>query len=168
MTNHELQARIQAVSAGDQGAFEEIYNDLSQPMYTIILRLTREQSVSEDILQEVFVKLFQSPPVTARNPRAYLFQMARNLAIDSIRQRPQFADLDDFENLLTATDTDALDGLEIGEALQALPLTECQIVSLHINGGLTFKEISGMLGIPLGTALWRYHKAINQLRSYLA
>jgi RNA polymerase sigma-70 factor (ECF subfamily) len=168
MTNHELQARVQAVAAGDRSAFEEIYNELSRPMYTVILRVTRERPLAEDILQEVFVKLFQSPPTAARNPRAYLFQVARNLAIDGIRKNPQFADLDDFENLLYAAGTDASERLEIGEALQALPLAECQIVSLHINGGLTFKEISGILGVPLGTALWRYRKAINQLRSYLS
>jgi RNA polymerase sigma-70 factor (ECF subfamily) len=167
MTNHELHGRIHAVAAGDRTVFEEIYNELSKPMYTIILRITREESLAEDVLQEVFVKLFQSPPTAARNPRAYLFQMARNLAIDSIRKSPQFADLDDIENLLPSTDT-AFERMEINEALGALPPTECQIVSLHINGGLTFREISGVLGLPLGTALWRYHRALGQLRSYLS
>ncbi|MCL2089310.1 MAG: RNA polymerase sigma factor [Oscillospiraceae bacterium] len=167
MTNNELQARIQAVSVGDRTAFEEIYRELNKPMYTIALRITQEQSLAEDILQEVFVKLFQSPPVTAKNPRAYLFRMARNLAIDGIRKRPQFADLDDFENLVYSPDADISERLAAEEALKTLPLIECQIVSLHINGGLTFKEISKILGMPLGTALWRYRKAIKQLRLYL-
>lgn len=168
MTNEELRIQIQAVSAGDRTAFERIYKELNKPMYTIILRITQEQSLSEDILQEIFVKLFQSPPVTAKNPRAYLFQMARNLAIDGIRKRSQFDDLDDFENLVYAPEMDVLGNMAVEEALKTLPLIECQIVSLHINGDFTFKEICKILNIPIGTALWRYHKAINQLCFYLS
>ncbi|MDR1914416.1 MAG: RNA polymerase sigma factor [Clostridiales bacterium] len=167
MTNNELRTRIQAVSAGDRTAFEEIYKELNKPMYTIILRITQEQSLSEDILQEIFVKLFQSPPITANNPRAYLFQMARNLAIDGIRKRPQFANVDDFENLVYSPDIDISEKLAVEEALKTLPLIECQIVSLHINGSLTIKEISKILDMPIGTTLWRYHKAIKQLRLHL-
>ena len=167
MTNNELQARILAVSTGDRITFEEIYRELNKPMYTIVLRITQDQSLSEDILQEIFFKLFQSPPVAAKNPRAYLFQMARNLAIDGIRKRLQFADLDDFENLVSLHDVDISEKLTVEEALKTLPLIECQIVSLHINGGLTFKEISKIIDIPIGTTLWRYHKAIKQLRLYL-
>ena len=167
MTNDELRMQIQAVSSGDRTAFEEIYKELSKPMYTIILRITQEQSLSEDILQEIFVKLFQSPPVTAKNPRAYIFRMARNLAIDGIRKRPQFANLDDLENLVYSPDNDISERMAVEDALKSLPLLECEIVSLHINGNLTFKEISRILKIPIGTVLWRYHKAIKQLRFYL-
>jgi len=167
MTSNELRSQIEAVSAGNRKAFERIYEELNKPMYTIILRITGEQSLSEDILQEIFVKLYQSPPTTARNPRAYLFQMARNLAIDGVRKRPQFADLDDVEDLVVSPGLDVSNKLEVEEALKALPSIDSQIVTLHVNGGLTFKEISKILGIPIGTAIWRYHKAIKQLRLYL-
>ena len=168
MTNNQLRVRIQAVSAGDRTAFEEIYEELNRPMYTIILRITQEQSLAEDILQELFVKLFESPPVGASNPRAYLFQMARNLAIDGIRKRPQLANVDDFENLASSSDNDISERLTIENALKTLTLMENQILSLHINGNLTFKEISKIVNNPLGTVLWRYHKAIRQLRAYLS
>ena len=168
MTNNELLILIKAVSAGNRTAFEEIYKELNKPMYTIILRITHDVSLSEDVLQEIFVKLFQSPPTAAKNPRAYLFRMARNLAIDSIKGNPQFADLDDFESLVYSPGVDIPEKLEVEEALKALPPVECQIVSLHINGGLAFKEIAEIMKIPVGTALWRYHKALKQLRLYLS
>lgn len=168
MTNNELRSRITALCTGDRTAFEEIYKNLSTPMYTIILRITQDQLLSEDILQEVFVKLYLSPPASAANPRAYLFQMARNLAIDGVRKRPQFIDLDDCENLVYLPVIDFSQKLDIDDALKTLSLMECQIVSLHVNGGFKFREIADILNAPLGTIIWKYHKAINRLRSHLS
>jgi RNA polymerase sigma-70 factor (ECF subfamily) len=56
-------------------------------MYTIVLRITQDKKLSEDILQEVFIILYQSPPKPPiKNPRAYIFQIAHNLAIDNVRK----------------------------------------------------------------------------------
>ena len=169
MNNDELRDKLTAVKDGDMAAFEEIYNHLKTPMYTIILRVTQCKSSSEDILQEVFVKLFQSPPITAKNPRAYIFQMARNLAVDSAK-RPQSVslDLDNAPDPAYAYSPDNDIKLDIEAAMRELTLTERQIVSLHINGELKFREIADMLGIPLGTVIWKYHKATGLLRSNLS
>lgn len=167
MTNEELRSHLSRLSAKDRASFEKIYKELSTPIYTIILRIVQDKSLAEDILQEIFVKLYLSPPTSATNPRAYLFQMARNLAIDSVRRKPQFADIDDFENLVYLPIDDLSLKVDIDNALKALPLVECQIVSLHINGDLKFREIADILNIPLGTIIWKYHKAVNRLRNYL-
>ena len=169
MNNDELRAKLAAVTAGDMAAFEEIYSQLKTPMFTIILRVTQDKSLSEDILQEVFVKLYQSPPLDAKNPRAYIFQMARNLAVDGARAQPRFEgsdSLESLESLAYVSDHDLK--MDIETALQSLPSQECQIVSLHVNGGLKFREIAPMLDLPLGTAIWKYHKAIGRLRSQLS
>jgi RNA polymerase sigma-70 factor (ECF subfamily) len=167
VNNDDLRKKLTALRAGDKTALEEIYDCLKTPMYTIILRVTRDKSLSEDILQEVFVKLYLSPPISAKNPRAYLFQMARNLAVDGVRKLPRFAGLDDVENLVYLPD-DPSERMDLEHAMQTLPLRDCQIVSLHVNGGLKFREIAVMLGIPLGTVIWQYHRAIQRLRSHLS
>lgn len=173
MDNESLRDKLIALHSGDKIAFEEIYNHLKTPMYTIILRITQDRSLSEDILQEVFLKLYQSPPKPPiRKPRAYLFQMARNLAIDNVRKLPQHAHWDSVENLVYLPLDDFLDDfsskMDIDLAIKTLPLKESQIVSLRINGGLKFREISDVMDMPLGTVLWRYQKAIKQLRSILS
>ena len=169
MNNKELQAKLIVLNNGDKVAFEEIYEDMKTPMYTIILRITQDKALSEDILQEVFLKLYQSPPKPhIRNPRAYIFQMARNLAIDNVREKPQFANLENMENIVYLPTEDFSMKVDIDLAVKTLPLQECQIVSLHINGELKFREISDMMGIPLGTVLWEYQKAIMRLRSILS
>lgn len=169
LNNEELRIKLNALQSGDKIAFEEIYNNLKTPIYTIILRITQNKSLSEDILQEVFVKLYQSPPKPSiKNPRAYIFQMARNLAIDNVRKLPQFTDWENMENIVNLPTDDILHKLDIEHAMKTLPLQECQIVSLHINGGLKFREIADMMEIPLGTVLWKYQKSLGQLRTILS
>lgn len=165
MDNESLQKKLIALRNGEKTAFEEIYNCLKTPVYTIILRITQDRSLSEDILQEVFLKLYQSPPEPSiRNPRAYLFRMARNSAIDHVRKRSPDVNWDNVEDIVCFPADDVSSRLTIEQALKTLPLRDCQIVSLRINGELKFREISEVMELPLGTVLWRYRKAIQQLR----
>ena len=57
---------------------------------------------------------------------------------------------------------------EIDDALNALPADMREIVTLHVNGGFKFREIAAMTGVPLGTVLRKYYKAIERLRSHLS
>lgn len=169
MNKDELQHKLFALQNGDRLAFAEIYNHLKTPVFTIILRIVQDKALSEDILQDVFIKLYQSPPKPPiKNPRAYIFQMARNLAIDNVRKMPQFADLDSVENIVYHPAEDFSMKMDMNHAMKTLPLQECQIVSLRINGELKFREIADMMEIPLGTVLWKYQRAIGRLRSILS
>ena len=166
MTDAELLAGLDALRQGDRTAFERIYQEMSTPLFTVILRILRDRNLAEDVLQELFVKLFRSPP-SVRKPRAYLFQSARNLAIDTLRRRPEESELNEQTPAPDHTEAQA-ERLDLRAALDALPLAERQIVSLHINGGLKFRGIAAMMGLPLGTALWKYQKALNALRAALS
>ena len=168
MNKPDLQKKLIALRSGDKAAFEEIYESLKTPMYTIILRVTRDKALSEDILQEVFVKLYQSPPEPSVNPRAYLFQMARNLAIDGVRKQRHCENLADIENIVYLPTEDLTMKMDVEDALKTLPLLDSQIVTLRINGELKFREIAGMLNIPLGTVLWKYRESIKRLRLHLS
>jgi len=167
MHNEELVRQLNAIRRGDMAAFETLYKDLRTPVYTIILRITWDRARSEDILQEFFTKLFVSPPKpSVKNPRAYLFQMARNLAIDSARKQAPQVPLDESAACHPLEDT-AL-RLDMESALKALSAQECQIVTLHVIGELKFRELSEIMQIPLGTVLWKYRQAIGKLQKILS
>jgi len=163
----ELQKLLSAIRDGDRIAFEKLYETLKRPLFTIVLRITRDKALSEDILQEIFIKLYLSPPESSVNPRAYICQMARNLAIDSVRQRKPSVDFEEAENLLYHPIDDLSLKMDAENAILALPDRERQIVTLHINGELKFREVADILSVPLGTVLWAYQKAIKQLRNTL-
>ena len=155
------------VRNGDREAFEELYNSLKKPLFTLILRITHDVGFSEDILQELFLKIYVSPPEFTRNPRAYIFQMARNLAIDSIRKLKPEVELEEATEQIHHPSPDILQRLDIENALGLLSGRDRQIITLRINAELTFREIADILDIPLGTALWAYRQALKQLRNIL-
>jgi len=153
---------------GDAAAFEQVYTELKVPAFTIIMRMTRNTALSEDILQEFFLKLYQQPfNGNVRNPRAYIFQMVRNLTVDSLRKQVACQELDaDMPD--SASDIEhCCEKMEAERAIRTLSLTDREIVTMHINAALKFKEIAQILGMPLGTVLWRYHKAIKQMQMVL-
>lgn len=169
MDDMELRGALEALRRGDRDRFEEIYRDMGTPVFTVILRITQDRALSEDVLQEVFVKLFRSPPgPEIRKPRAYLLQTARNLAIDALRRQPRHEDIEDCRGLSRDGPPMGEERLDLERALGALSLPERQIVVLHVNGDLRFREIAEMLHMPLGTVLWRYRRAIGALRAMLS
>lgn len=166
MDEKQLQAALERLRQGDKTALEELFYELKTPVFTVILRITGERELSEDILQEFFLKLYRTPPAAhIAKPRAYLFRMARNMAVDGLKARGKELPLEEW--MECPHSTDFVWRIELEDALSALPLMERQIVTLHLNGGLKFREIADILGQPLGTVLWRYRKAIGTLRDML-
>ena len=167
MNDDRLREALSLLRRGDAAAFEQIYAELSTPLFTVLLRITRDRELSEDLLQEVFLKLYRSPPgPDVAKPRAYLFQSARNLALDALRRRSDTLDLEQISDLPQPAE-DLTRRLDLERAFAALAREERELVSLHLNGGLTFRELARITGTPLGTVLWRYRKAIGKLRILL-
>lgn len=164
MTDSELKIRLASTAQGDMTAFEELYTDMKKPVMTVIMRIIGNKETSEDILQEVFLKLFKSPPKDAVKLRAYIFKMAVNLSIDHLRSEKNAESLEDCDEQFTSSYTYNPEKIDIERALAELPQTERSIITLHVNGGLKFREIADALGIPLGTVTWKYQKAIGKLR----
>lgn len=150
MEKNELGKCLTRLRDGDTGAFTEIYASLKKPVYTIVYRIVLSREDAEDITQEVFLKLFSSPPDSSvRNPRAWIFRIAHNLAIDALRTRhtatPEEdvppADETDCERIALRLDLDA--------AMSKLSPQEREIVMLHTVGGLGYAEIAGITGLSL-------------------
>jgi len=138
VNNNEIANKLYAIHGGDKTAFEELYKDLRIPVFTIIYRVTWDKAISEDLLQEVFIKLFLKPlEPEIKNPRAYIFQIARNLAIDSIRKESRHIPLDEISDVVHLPLDDFSLKMEIDDALKSLPASECEIVTLRIIGGLS-------------------------------
>ena len=167
MFETDLKEYFSRVQNGDKDAFAQIYNELKQPVFTIVCRIVRSKEIAEDVTQDVFVKLFVSPPDSSvRNPRAWIFQMTRNLAIDALR-KGQCMDIDDVD----IAEVDQLDGFllhwDIEAAMRSLPCAEREILSFRLNVELTFLEISRIVELSLPATYRKYRKAIHTLRERL-
>jgi len=67
----------------------QVYDEHAQALFAFVLNLTRNETDTHDVLQEIFLKLARQPSLLdkAQSPRAFLLRMAHNLALDLIRRR---------------------------------------------------------------------------------
>ncbi|NLJ40037.1 MAG: RNA polymerase sigma factor [Clostridiales bacterium] len=168
MDAKELAKQFSKVRSGDKEAFSIIYHDMKTPIYAVVLRIVGSRETAEDITQELFVKLFVSPPDTSiKNPRAWVFQMARNLALDALRKK-QHAELD---NNASSSDIPVDEWMsmqyDIEKAIMRLSTEEREIVTYYLTIGLSFKEVASIMDLSLSATYRRYRKALTVLREHL-
>lgn len=168
MNNRDLKESFKKIRNGDKEAFVLVYNELKKPVFTVVFRIVGDISAAEDITQEVFVKLFVSPPDSSvNNPRAWVFKIAHNLSIDALRKKQQSLNIDDIELVADDAFEQIVTRLDIESAINRLTDTERQVISLHLNGGLTFTEISAIMNLSQSAVYRNYRKALKTLRRIL-
>lgn len=167
MADAELGTLFQELRDGDQNAFAQLYETLKKPVFTICWRIVQSKEMAEDLTHDVFIKLYTSPPDSSvRNGRAYVFQMARNLSIDTLRKRRD-VQMED-EILPVDSGMEQLDKkLDLERAMASLSEDEREILTLHLNADLTFKQIGSVVGLSLPAVYRKYRKAIAALRDLL-
>ena len=167
MKQDDLRPLLTQMRAGDDAAFTRVYDMLAKPVFVIAFRITQSREQAEDLTQEMFLKLFLTPPdESVRNPRAWIFQMIRNLSIDAVRQ-PVHGELPE---ALPDPDDHAgrvLLQTALDEAMTALDTQERETVTLHINAELTFQEIARLQSRSLPAVYRCYRRALKKLRAAL-
>ncbi len=161
----DIEEMFSRLRNGDKEAFADIYRSLRVPLYTLILRIVNNSETADDIMQELFMRLCSSPPDSSiRNCRAWVFASARNLAIDYIRKHRREENIP--AESCTHLDTSA-EMLDIERAISMLSQEQREVLSLHLNAGFTFSEISRITGSTLSSVYRRYRSAIKALRKDL-
>lgn len=169
VNNHDLRLKLEEFQNGNKDAFFIIYEELKTPIYTIIYRILYDPKMSEDVMQDIFLRIFETPPLPhIEKHRAWIFQMARNLALDCKRKVRENKELsDEMETSESLLENVVATRVDIESALRHLSLEDREIVTLRLNAALKFREIAEVVNKPLGTTLWRYQKAIGTLRLFL-
>jgi len=160
----------------DQQAFSYLYDNYSAALYGVIFKMVEAKELAEDILQEVFVKVwnnFSSYDNSKGRLFTWMLNITRNLAIDTLRSKgykQQIKIRGDENSVNTLSDRSGeskFDALGIRKHLSLLKTDQRQIIDLAYFGGLTQEEIAGHLSIPLGTVKTRMRAAIIELRKIL-
>ena len=167
MDDQKLTELFVSIRAGNTEAFSVFYEDYKKPVFTVLWRIVASKEMAEDLTQELFIKLFVNPPApSVNNLRAYVFKMARNLALNALRCKRR-TEIEDLENRL-AEDLSGIDfHIDLNAAISMLGDCERQVLALHLNADLTFLEISKIMEQSLPATYRTYKRALKKLRNTL-
>jgi RNA polymerase sigma-70 factor (ECF subfamily) len=165
---------VQEVKAGERKAFSELVQRHQRTLLRMILRMTREQSIAEDVVQESFIKAYQKIDLFEGRSsfKSWLFQIALNTARNRFRDKTfESVNIDDTylgvgagaENGLVQADIKN----KIREEIDKLPEKQRIALTLRVFEDMSFKEIAVIMGCPYDTAKANYRHALLKLRERL-
>ncbi len=162
---------LNRVRAGDQQAMVMLFDRHSSVVYAVALRVLSDPSGAEDVMQEIFLRIWRKPPVMemlSGSLAGWFAVLARNRAIDQLRRRRPTDSPDDVV-LLSPVDVaaDSERNLLLERArtmIHELPEEQQRVLNLAFFDGLTHSEIAERLHSPLGTIKTRLRRAVLTLR----
>ena len=173
----------------DQARFADLTMEYMGSLYSAALRMTRNPSDAEDLVQETYLKAYRGFGGFEQdtNLKAWLYRILTNTYINSYRakkRRPDESDLEEVEDLYlyrrlggleaAAAGRSAEDELldiytddEVKQAIEALPEQFRMAVLLADVEGFSYKEIAEILDVPIGTVMSRLHRGRKGLQKKL-
>jgi RNA polymerase sigma-70 factor (ECF subfamily) len=173
----------------DQAQFAELAMEYMGSLYSAALRMTRNPSDAEDLVQETYLKAYRAfgSFKEGTNLKAWLYRILTNTFINSYRarkRRPEQTDIDDVEDLYLYRRLGGLEAVSAGRsaeeevlehftegevkaAVEALPEQFRMAVLLADVEGFSYKEIAEILDIPIGTVMSRLHRGRKALQKTL-
>lgn len=161
---------------GSREAFDQLYKQYAAVLYGIVHKVVRDEQTAQDVLQEVFVKIWNNMgKYDAAKGRLYtwMINIARNSAIDKLRSKGEImkdkiqAAGDAVNNISAGPRTEQkTDTIGLDNMVAALKPEYETVIRLAYFKGYTTDEISQTLDIPQGTVKTRMRSAIKQLRAF--
>ncbi|WP_228881543.1 RNA polymerase sigma factor [Acetobacterium wieringae] len=166
------EAIFNRIANDDMAAFEELYRLTERTVYAFVLSTLKNHDDTLDVVQDTYLKIRAAAHLyqPMGKPMAWVFTIARNLAISKIRSKQKNDNLEmtDLENDLNFSYvSDQEDRLVIQTALKILNSEETEIILLHAISGFTHREIAKNLDMKLSTVLSKYHRGLKKLKKYL-
>lgn len=166
---------LEKLISRDQQAFQWLYDQYSAALYGVVLRIVRDEEQAQDLLQDIFVKIWKNlDSYDASKGRLFtwMLNVARNTSIDALRARktqPSNAIRTDEDNVYIVdrqhnTEQPNSDHIGVQEIVGRLRPERKQLIDLVYFGGYTHEEAAEELNLPLGTVKTRIRAALQELK----
>jgi RNA polymerase sigma-70 factor, ECF subfamily len=177
----DLTGWVLKAQSGHAEAFEELVRRTQRSLFYTILRVVQDTHVADDLVQEVYIKAFQSLPdlKTPEFFKSWIHRIAMNRAIDTRRTAKKTAEhvflVDDFFNAAAAEDPEPKDDPRhvaqmqqaVNEAIADLPEQQRVVLSLTMEKNMSQEDIAAVMECPVGTIKSRLHHARKTLKEKL-
>lgn len=171
-----LKELIQRSREGDTQAMGTIYEHFNRRIFNLIYRHTNNREIAEDLLQDVFIKVFTNLKSIREEENfiGWLYRVAINSCYSHLRGRKsqlqRTIPLNDVEERISERTSQSGDNImkkSLDDAIQSLPGKLKTIFLLHDVQGFKHREIAGILGCSVGTSKSQLFKARMKIRDRL-
>ncbi len=164
----ELHELFEKMRQTDLKAYEELYKKYYNLVHNIAFSVLKNYENAEDIAQNVFVKIgnLEQEKLPKNYEASWLYTVTKNECISFIRRNKETSSIEnriENENEKNEIET-VIQNSSYQNLLESLEQVEKQIIFLKIEAGYSFKEISKLLKMPMGTVQWKYYKSLNSLK----
>jgi RNA polymerase sigma-70 factor (ECF subfamily) len=180
-----VESEVARLRRGDLDALSGLIERYQNRLYRYLLRLVRQPAEAEDLFQQTWLRLAERIRQydSSRSFEAWLFTLARNLAIDHLRRiRPESLDEpisgdpqgETAVARLASNERPPIEGIfeqeragRLAGAVDTLPVVYREVLTLRFEEEMKLEEIAQVLGAPLSTVKSRLRRSLDQLRDCL-
>jgi RNA polymerase sigma factor (sigma-70 family) len=165
---------VERLGRGDHGAFEALYRRHKDRLYRhALVQSGGRASIAEEVVQDVFLSLFEGKVSPDRNVGGYLLASVRNRALNAVARRESHAGLGPEGAALLVAQGGAPEGelrrkdeaRVLADALLGLSPEQREVVLLRTFEGLSWKDVADLTATSVPTASSRYRAALERLRT---
>ena len=172
-------ALLRRIRAGDRTAIDDLYERFRRPAFALARRILADESLAEDVLQEVFLSVWRDPSAYDRargSFSSWLLAVVHHKAVDAVRReesqrRRQTLAQEDLalDEPVATRDVEEeawtrVVAEQVRKALGVLSAPQREALTLAYYGGYTQREVAALTGTPLGTVKTRMLAGMRRLR----
>lgn len=168
----ELHGIFIGIKNGEEEEFNRLYEKYNSLVYGVSFSILKNKEDSEEIVQIIFTKIYEleKEKLPKENEASWLYSFSKNASLNFLRTRKEELNIDEIYYI--ACESEELNEIiqkdAFNKIISRLNEKEQEIVSLKILSNLSFKEISQILDIPIGTVQWKYYKSLHTLKILLS
>lgn len=173
----DLDRLLSAVARGEHGAFDQVYEQLREPVQCQVRAILHDPAQSEEVTQEVLLEVWRTASkfdAGRGSATAWVMTLAHRRAVDRVRSVQKEAERErriataeiPYDEVIEAVES-SLERERVRRCLSSLTEVQRESVTLAYYRGYTYGQVASLLGVPTGTVKTRMRDALIRLRDCL-